>query len=264
MDIFNFDMAEFLSFLLTLMRLSLVVFLLPFFEGKTIPRVVKASVCLMLTLAIFPSISFEATDFPAHPFEIALIMLSEILLGVLLGLAVKFIFAGIRTGGMVIGFQMGFSMLTLANPSSGEQEGITSILLYQLSFTVFIVANGHLYLIKALTDSFDLIPPGGLVLSAMLGQQILTLSMTMFVLAIKVAAPVMISLMLVELTLGLMGRAAPQMNLLMLGFPVKIAVGLVFIGMLFTLMGQRMEGLILSLGPMFSHLMKAGSPLLQQ
>lgn len=85
----------------------------------------------------------------------------------------------------------------------------------------------------------------------------------MFVLAIKVAAPVMISLMLVELTLGLMGRAAPQMNLLMLGFPVKIAVGLVFIGMLFTLMGQRMEGLILSLGPMFSHLIKAGSPLLQ-
>ncbi|MCT4535333.1 MAG: flagellar biosynthetic protein FliR [Halodesulfovibrio sp.] len=263
MDIFNFDMAEFLSFLLTLMRLSLVVFLLPFFEGKTIPNMVKAAVCLMLTLAVFPALSLKASAFPSHPFEIAIMLLSEILLGVALGLAVKFIFAGIRTGGHVIGFQMGFSMLTLANPSSGEQEGITSILLYQLSFTVFIIANGHLYLIKALTESFDRIPPGGLVLSAKLGEQILTLSLTMFVLAIKVAAPVMIALMLVELTLGLMGRAAPQMNLLMLGFPIKIAVGLVFIGMLFSLMGQRMEELIASLGPMFSTLIKAGSPLLQ-
>ncbi|MCG8530558.1 MAG: flagellar biosynthetic protein FliR [Desulfovibrionales bacterium] len=263
MDIFNFDMAEFLSFLLTLMRLSLVVFLLPFFDGKVIPRSVKASVCLVLTMAVFPTLSLKAAAFPTHPFDIAILLLSEILLGLTLGLAVKFIFAGIQTGGQVIGFQMGFSMLTLANPASGEQAGITSILLYQVSFIVFIAANGHLYLIKALTESFDLIPPGELILSAKLGQQILSLSLNMFILAIKVAAPVMVSLMLVELTLGLMGRAAPQMNLLMLGFPVKIAVGLVFIGMLFTLMGQRMEMLIYSLEPMFTHLLKAGSPLFQ-
>lgn len=85
---------------------------------------VKASVCLMLTLAIFPSLSLKATDFPAHPFEIAIIMLSEILLGVLLGLAVKFIFAGIRTGGQVIGFQMGFPCLPLLTHHQANKKAL--------------------------------------------------------------------------------------------------------------------------------------------
>lgn len=264
MDIFNFDMAQFFSFLLTLMRLSLVVFMLPFFDGNAIPRAVKAAVCLVLTFAVFPSLSLTAAAFPKHPFDIALLIFSELILGLILALAVQFIFAGIKTGGQVIGFQMGFSMINLADPTSGEQAGVTSILLYQVSFITFLAFNGHLYLIKALAESFELIPPGGLVLSATLGQLILQLSLTMFTLAIKVAAPVMVSLLLVELTLGLMGRAAPQMNLLMLGFPIKIAVGLVFIGMLFTLMGQKMESLIYSLGPLYTHLLKAASPLFQQ
>ena len=83
----------------------------------------------------------------------------------------------------------------------------------------------------------------------------------MFVLAVKIAAPVIAALFMVELTLALMGRAAPQMNLLTLGFPVKIAVGFYFMGIMFTTLSLHMEEIIIGLGPMFDRIMGLGSAL---
>ena len=80
----------------------------------------------------------------------------------------------------------------------------------------------------------------------------------MFALALKIAAPVMAAIFMVELALALMGRAAPQMNLMTLGFPIKIAVGFFFIGMLFSVLSLKMEDIVIELGPMFDNLMRMG------
>ncbi len=256
MDIFAFNPADFMSFLLTLMRVSLVVFLLPFYGGDTIPVSVKGAVCLVLTLALWPGLSFPGSLFPADGLSIAVLMLREGLLGLMLGLCVHFIFAGIQTGGQILGFQMGFTMVTLADPLSGAQIAVTSHLLYMVSLVVFLVLDGHLHLLRALADSFVLIPPGGFTPSGALTQDVIELSATMFSLAVKIAAPVLGALFMVELALALMGRAAPQMNLLTMGFPIKIAVGFFFIGMLFSILSLRMEEVIIDLGPMFDHLMR--------
>ena len=258
MDIFHFDAATFMSFLLTLMRVSLVVFMLPFYGGETIPVTVKGALCLVLTMALWPHLSFDGRLFPGHPLSIAVLMLSEGLLGLVLGLAVQFIFAGIQTGGELMGFQMGFTMVTMVDPLSNSQVSVTSNLLYMVSLVVFLVLDGHLHLLRALADSFALVPPGGLVVSPPLARDMLALSGGMFVLALKIAAPVMASLFMVELALALMARAAPQMNLLTLGFPIKIAVGFFFLSMLFTVLANHMEEVIIGLGPMFDYLMRSG------
>ena len=258
MDIFAFNPATFTSFLLTLMRVSLVVFMLPFYGGDYIPAMVKAALSLVLTLAIWPHLSFPGELMPAHPLALMVMLLMEGMLGLTLGLCVHFIFAGIQTGGEILGFQMGFTMVTLADPMSGSQVSITSHLLYMVSLLVFLALDGHLHLLRALSESFTLIPPGGLRISGQLLGDVLELSGGMFSLAIKIAAPVIAALFMVELTLALMGRAAPQMNLLTLGFPVKIAVGFFFIGVLFTTLSLQMEDMIIELGPMFIHLMKVG------
>ena len=255
MDIFSFDMSALAGFLLTLLRVSLVVFLMPFYGGEYIPVQVKAAFCLVLTMAVWPQLSFAGSLLPAHPAGIMTLMLEEGILGLLLGLCVYFIFAGIQTGGEIMGFQMGFTMMTLADPMSGAQVSITSHLMYMVTFLVFLALDGHLHLMRALADSFALIPPGGLRLSGALTAGVLELSAGMFFLAVKIAAPVMAALFMVELTLALMGRAAPQMNLLTLGFPVKIAVGFFFIGILFSTLALRMEDIIIELKPMFDRVM---------
>jgi flagellar biosynthetic protein FliR len=259
MDIFHFSPAAFTSFLLTLMRVSLVVFLLPFYGGDSIPATVKGAVCLVLTMALWPHLSFDGALFPGSPLGIILLIVSEALLGLVLGLAVHFIFAGIQTGGELMGFQMGFTMVTLADPMTRNQVGVTSHMLNMVSLVIFLFLDGHLHLLRALADSFALVPPGGLVISPPLARDMLELSGGMFTLALKIAAPVIAALFMVELALALMARAAPQMNLLTLGFPVKIAVGFFFLSMLFTVLAGKMEDIIIDLGPMFIHLMRLGT-----
>ena len=263
MDLFNFNTLEFFSFLLTLMRISLVVFLLPVYGGKSAPAQVKAAMCLVLTLALFPALKLEGGAMPAHPLMLGTILISELILGLVLGLMVRFVFAGIQTGGEIIGFQMGFTMISVADPMTGSNVSVTSSLLYMVALLTFMTLNGHLYLLQAVADTFTLIPPGGLVLSAKLGKTVFAMSAQMFVLAVKIAAPVMAVLLLVELALALMGRAAPEMNLLTLGFPLKIAVGFYFLGLLFTIMADHMRLLIIDLVPMAQTLINAASPFSQ-
>ena len=256
MDIFAFNSETLLSFLLTLMRVSLIVFLMPFYGGESIPAPIKAALCLILSLALWPHLSFPAGAFPAHPLGIVVILLGELILGMTLGMCVHFIFAGIQTGGELLAFQMGFTMVSLADPLSGARVSITAHLLYMVSLLTFLALDGHLHLLRALAESFTLLPPGGLTMRGNLVDNVLSLSGGMFVLAVKIAAPVMAAIFMVELALALMARAAPQMNLLTLGFPIKIAVGFFFIGMLFTVLAVRMEETIIDIGPLFDHLMR--------
>ncbi|MDR2075841.1 MAG: flagellar biosynthetic protein FliR [Desulfovibrio sp.] len=259
MDLFSFSPLVLFSFLLTLMRVSLVVFLLPFYGGDTLPAMVKVFICLVLTMALWPHLSFPGEILPAHPGGIALILLGELILGLMLGLCVAFIFAGIQTGGEIMGFQMGFTMVTLADPFSGAQVSISSHLLYMVALMIFLTLDGHLVLLRGLADSFALVPPGGLRVGGNLTGSVLELSAAMFSVAVQIAGPILAALFLVELALALMGRAAPQMNLLTLGFPLKIAVGFFFIGMIFSLVALRMEDTILEMGPLFNNLMRRGS-----
>ncbi|GFM35268.1 flagellar biosynthetic protein FliR [Desulfovibrio subterraneus] len=261
MDLFNFNTTEFFSFLLTFMRLSLVVFMLPVFGGESAPKSVKAALCIVLTLALFPALAIKGQAMPEHPFDLIRIMASEAVLGLVLALAVDFIFAGIQTGGQILGFQMGFTMINVADPLTGTTVSITSHFLYLVSLLTFMTLNGHLHMLRALAQTFEAIPPGQLVIGPAIVHQILDLSGIMFTLAVKIAAPVMAALFLVELALALMGRAAPQMNLLQLGFPLKIGVGFFFMGLLFTIMSRRIGDFIIEIGPLFSHLIDAMSPL---
>ena len=257
MDIFAFDYLSFMSFLLTLIRVSLIVFLLPFFGGETIPPMVKAAVCVVVTLAIWPHLSLPGELFPAHPANILILVLSEIILGLLLGMLVQFVFVGFQTGGQIIGFQMGFSMISLADPSTGAQLVITSFLAQTVAMAIFLTMEGHLYILSALMGSFKIIMPGQLFISGTNMADIITLSGQMFTLALKIAGPIIGCLFMVDLALALMAKAAPQMNLLMIGFPIKIGVGLFLMGMVFSLIAMFLDDYIKGIGPMFDNVMRA-------
>lgn len=260
MNIFNFDPAAILSFMLTFLRVSLIIFMLPVFGVDGLPSQWKAAFCLVFTMAVWPMVSLAGTDMPAHPFGLSVLMLGEVALGFILGLAVRFFFAGIQAGGELVAMQMGFSMITFADPSSGGQTGVIAHLLYMVATLIFLSLDGHLYLLRAFVETFRYIPAGGLFLSDTLFHQILNLAGMMYALTIKVIAPVMAGLFLVELALALMSKAAPQVHIMEVGFPLKIAVGFFFVTLIFGMLSEDVRQYILGLDSLFTNLLKAMAP----
>jgi len=259
MDIFGFNPNDLLSYFLTLFRISIILFLLPFFGGRTIPNPVKGALLLVLSLALWPQLSFPGSMMPVG-WNIAIMFIGELILGLILGLVVRFLFGAVQLGGQIIGFQMGFAMVNVVDPITGVSNAVSAHFLYMCTMLTFLVLNGHLYLLKAIGLSFEYIPPGGLLITPGLATHILEFSNIMFILAIKIAAPVMAALFLVDLSLALISRAAPQMHVLVLGFPVKITVGFFFLGFIFSIMSTYVGDFLQELGPLFKTIMKAGSP----
>lgn len=256
MDLFNFNPQVFFSFLLTLLRISIIIFFLPFFGAGNIPTRIKALIALILSFVLWPYLHFPAHYFPAHPFAILLMLLGETILGLTLALLIQFLFAAIQTGGQIIGFQMGFAMINVVDPVTGISEAVTAHFLYMVSILTFLALNGHLILLQGLAESFKLVPPGSVFLSPLLVENILKFSGQIFVLAIKIAAPVMAALFLVDLALALISRAAPQMNVLFVGFPLKIAVGFLFLAFLFHFLALYMQGFLGNLDNYFLGILK--------
>ena len=255
MDLFSLDPQILLTFLLALMRVSLVLFLMPFFGGQTLPAPAKAA--LTLTLALWSKLPLTGHLMPAHPFALAVMLAGELMLGLVLGLVIRFLFAAIQTGGQLIGFQMGFTMVNVVDPDSGTSEAVTAHFLYMVSLLTFLSFNGHLFLIEGLLKTFALIPPGDILISPRLTSRVLDLSAQMFLLAIQISAPVIAAILLVDLALALVSRASPQMNVLIIGFPIKISVGFLFLGIIFEIIALHMEGFVSHMPLLFSQLINA-------
>jgi len=260
MELFPFDPQHILSFLLTLVRISLIVFLLPFFGGSTLPKTVKAALCLVLTLGLWPALSFSGAELPASPWNLLIIVLGELVLGLVLGLVVRIVFAAVQTAGHIIGFQMGFAMMNVVDPMTGATVTLTSQLLYLVSLLLFLSLNGHLYLLRGLTQSFELVPPGSLLLVPAVTDKVLAFSSQIFVLGIKIAAPVMAAEIMVTLSLGVVAKIAPQVNVLFVGFPLKIAIGFLFLGLLFMLLSEYLQEFIGRMGWIFHDIMQSAVP----
>lgn len=257
MDLFHFDPNVVFSFLLTLMRISVILFLLPFFGANLLPNPVKGALCLLLALALFPMLSFPAAVMPANAWTLSLMFLGEVIMGLLLDILVMFLFAAVQCAGAIMGFSMGFSLMNSVDPMTGASESGLGHLMNQVTTMLFLCLNGHLFLLDCLAQSFTLVPPGGLFLSPALGEHLIAFSGQIFVMALKIAAPIMASIFMVDLALALVARAAPQMNVLFIGFPLKVSVGFLFMTLVFGALTIYVGQYIAELGPMYRLVLKA-------
>ncbi|MHC1701264.1 MAG: flagellar biosynthetic protein FliR [Humidesulfovibrio sp.] len=257
MDLFSFDPRTVISFYLTLFRISVVLFIMPFF-GDNIPTVIKATLLIVLTLAVWPKLSFAPEYFPAHPAGLITMFAGEVVLGMSLGIIVRMLVAAVQIGGAIINFQMGFSMVNAVDPMTGQQEPVTTHFIYMCTMLTFLTLNGHLNLIRALGSSFELVPPGGLFLTPQLMNEVMLFSKQMFILGVRIAAPVILALFLVDLSLALISKMAPQMNVMTMGFPLKIMVGFLFLNFIMELMSNYVTNFIESMDMVFLHIMKIG------
>lgn len=244
-------------------RVSIVMFMLPIFSTNNIPISVKGAATIVFTLGVWPHLSLSGAIMPAHPFDLVLMLLGEVFIGLTLSMAINFLFMGIQSGGELLGFQMGFTMIQFADPLTGNQTGMTAFFLWMVSLLTFLALDGHLYMLKGFADSFKILPPGSLYVGDDILWRILELSRQLFVIALKIVAPVMIAIFMVEAALGLVARTSPQIHIMDFSFPIKIGVGFFFVGLLLIIMAQQIETFIKGMDPMMDALMRSMSSLFQ-
>jgi flagellar biosynthetic protein FliR len=218
-------------FFWVLIRVSVLVFLLPLFGAKGVPNLWKAGLSFVLALIMAPVVPVPEA-FPETTVAVVLGVLKEGLMGLILVIGLRMMFAALQFAGQMMSFQMGFSMARAVDPMTGIQSTALSQVLYIFLVLIFFISDGHHLMIRGLAASFQMVPPNGIVFSPTLGTKLIALSGEMFVVALQIAAPIMIALFLSNLALGIVARTVPQVNILMIGFPLNIGIGLALFGIL--------------------------------
>lgn len=221
---------EFKSFFLILIRVSVVLFMLPFFSSRTIPVLSKAGLAFIVTIIIFPVISNKLAVFPDTSWGVFQLILSELIIGMILGLTVQIFFEAVSMMGQLVGFQTGFAIVNILDPQRGTQTSILSNMAYLVAMVLFLTLNGHYILLGAIRESFEIINVGSLSLNKQLFTVIMGISADMFAIAVKIGAPAIAALLLTKVLFGLITKLIPQMNIMIVAFPVQIVIGLIFFG----------------------------------
>lgn len=231
MEILNLMEPEsFKLFLLVLVRVSVVLFLMPVFSTTMLPALPKAGLAMVISLLVYSVVGADASRFPETALETGIHLGMELMLGLFLGLSVRMFFGAVQLAGQVIGFQMGFSMINVVDPQSGASISIMEEVGYWVTVLIFLAMNGHHILILALIDSFALVKPGLFVFQDVVMTELLAIGREMFVLAVTIGAPVIAALIFTNAAFGLTAKFSPQMNVMIVSFPVMILAGLALFG----------------------------------
>ena len=212
------------SFLWPLFRISAVVMTAPVFGAKTVPSRVKLMVSLALTIVIVPMLP-NMPEVDVFSLQGLYVTANQILIGIAIGFTTQLVFSAIIMAGQIIAMQMGLGFSIMVDPQNGMQAPVLSQFYIIYVLLVYLSLNGHLVLIQIVMDGFETLPIAVTGLSADSIWQIMTWGRYIFSGAIGIAIPAIASLLVVNLSFGIMTRAAPQLNIFAIGFPVTLMLG---------------------------------------
>ena len=217
--------ADTAVFGLVLARVSGLLIVAPIFGAQQLPAHSKLGLALVLSLIFTPLQAGRASLIPPGDITYAILVGREALIGLSVGFAVALIFTGVQMGSRLVGVQMGFGLGGVLDPTSGADSGVLDAFYSVLATVIFLTANGHHAVLTALARTFDLSPIADAGLPAIDPIQVMALIQQVFVIALRIALPVTGALLLADVGLGMIGRAAPQMQVMVVGAPVKVTVG---------------------------------------
>lgn len=212
---------------LLLFRIGALMLTAPMFSAHTLTMRIRAAVGLLLVVAALPTAVAAAE--PGVRFDLASAA-AEAVVGAVMGLAAGILVAGAESAGDTLAVQMGLSGANVLDPHSRTQMPVLGQLLGLAVLAFFLAVDGHLVVIRTMARSLEALPPGGVPsLEGGIGT-VLRLGGRVFVLGLGFAAPVVAAMMLGNVVMGVMARAVPQLNVLLVAFPLQIGIGLLTLG----------------------------------
>lgn len=219
-------------FLLILVRISGFMVAAPIFSLRNIPMRVKTLLAIAIAIVVFHVVPYREVLY-STTLEYALVVITEMLAGVIMGFMANVAYYILSFAGQIIDQEIGFSMVNQYDPITSTQVTITGNLYTYAVMLMVIITNMHHYLIRAITDSFQLIPVGSVVLDFNLYEVMKRFVVDYFVLGFRIVLPIFASLLVVNTILAILAKVAPQMNMFVIGLQLKVFVGLAVLVLMF-------------------------------
>jgi flagellar biosynthesis protein FliR len=245
-----FSTAELIRFVIVLTRISGIMLLAPFFSNQMFPAQVRIAFALMTAFVMAPSLPLSLIPAQLDLSSVAAICVGEIFVGLIIGFAALCVFAGLQFAGQIVSFQLGFSLINLIDPQTNVESPVFSFFYNYIGLLLFLLINGHHWFLQAINESFSTMAVGGIHMQAQLAGHIIGLSAHILVIGIRIAGPIIAVTVISDVLIGIIGRTAPQINILIVGMPFKLLVG-------FGCMGFSLYFLPRYLGDVFAVLSKS-------
>ncbi len=217
------------AFLLIFVRMTGLFIVAPIFGRRNIPVYLKIGFSFFTAIIMVNTIKIPSPEAYDSMLQVALMIIKEFIVGITIGFIAYLSFTAIYVAGEIIDMQIGFGVVNVMDPISNIQVPITSNIYFILSMLVYLAVNGHHALIKALFDSYTTVPLGMAEFNASMADNLMAVFGNIFAIGFKIAAPIIAAILITDIALGTISRMVPQLNVFVIGMPLKILVGVVIL-----------------------------------
>lgn len=218
------------DFILIFARTSAIVAFAPVFGAKSVPITIKAMIAFSLSIVF--TVFLSPLEFTPEPTSAGLViqLAAEATVGAAIGFAASLIFEVIIFAGYIMDYMIGFGFITIVDPQSGSSISLFSFFYSFFGLILFLMVDGHHILIELMVRSYELIPVFGAQINEFSMAYLSRMSAAIFYTGFQISAPIFIVMFMVDFTLGVVAKTVPQLQILVVGFPLKITLGLIAIG----------------------------------
>jgi len=242
------------KFILVYFRVLSVLWLLPIFQSRSISMGYKAGLSLLVAFLLYGTV--PAPQVGSDPYLLLLAVLREVLIGVSIGFMVRTIFAMVTASGEVIAMQSGLSFSRAVDPAMASQVTIVEQFLNIFTILIFFCIDGHHTVLRSISVTLREIPPGTAAAKAALFPYMIGMTGKLFSAALKICAPVIVTLFLVELALGLLCRMIPQVNVFVEGASMKILITMGMLAFSLNIIAPVISGLFKDMDGEIMHIIR--------
>jgi flagellar biosynthetic protein FliR len=211
------------------LRISGVMSFAPFLGSVSIPARIKAVFVLLITALLYPvcPVSVEVLT----PGGWSRVVMGEAILGLAMGLCLQFIFEGVQLAGQIAGFQLGFSLVNVIDPQTSVETPVLAIFHQLLALLIFLQFDVHHWILRGIVKSFVYVPVGSVVISPAIMHELFRAADGMWLAGVQIAAPLLFATVLIDVAVGFLSKASPQLPAILLSIPLKSLVGYVVLGL---------------------------------
>ena len=253
--------ARLVAFVLVLARIVGLALIAPILGSRMILPRLRVALVVFLAIAMVPATAKAAVGSAAglagSPVALLVALVIETAIGLLLGLVAQLVFGAVQLAGELAGMQMGFGMASLFDPQTADRSVVLAQWQSALALLLFLAVDGHHMLVQAVAESFRRVPPGAVGLASAGFGMAVAFAGGLFVLALKLAAPVLILVLLTNAGMGALGKLVPQLNVMVVGFPVNVAAGFFMLIAAQPFAVRLLEGAFAGLGQRMAAVMDA-------
>lgn len=242
---------EAFGFILVSIRMIALVMFVPVLGDKSVPVRVRTAFGFLTSLLVYSTIRDRIPGIPEHAYELVILIIKEFLVGLILGIMMRFLMSAAHTAGTVIAFQTGLAAARAFDPAQGQQSAVVSAFLNLIALTLILTTDLHHLMIKGMAHSFYKFPIGETLYHADFASMATSMVATSFQLGFHMASPFIVWGLVYNLGLGLLARMVPGFQVFFIGMPLNILMGFVLmmflIGSIMSLFLERFEALLMSM-----------------